>query len=416
MSKASIVTIGNEVLSGHTVNTNAAYLGQKMLEKGIDVISERTVGDEIAAIVQALKAVCQEADIILATGGLGPTADDLTRQAMAEFLGVELQLDEGLLKTIKEMFRKRGIVMTPNNKTQTYLPKGTKAIENKIGTAAGIRAVWKDRSIYCMPGVPYEMKQMFEESILPEIEKGISKKGEVKIIRKLNCYGQGESKIADMLGDLSKRGRNPEINFTISYGVVTLHITARAANLEKANKLADCDERQIRTILGDLIFSAGDETLAQAVGRMLVKKKMTLATAESCTGGLLSGMITEVPGSSRYFLYGWITYSNEAKISQLCVPREIIERYGAVSEQTAEAMAKGAKKKSGADVSVSITGIAGPDGGSEQKPVGLVYICVETGKQRQTYRYILPGDRKAIRIRAANNTMNIIRLALKGID
>ena len=412
MSKASIVTIGNEVLSGHTVNTNAAYLGRKMLETGVAVVSERTVGDEIVSIVDALKAACEEADFVLVTGGLGPTEDDLTRQGLSKFLGVELQLDEGLPKVIEEMFRKRGVVMTANNKSQAYMPKGAKAIENKIGTAAGIRAEWKEKTIYCMPGVPYEMKQMFEELVLPEIENGAFGKGEVKIIRKLNCFGQGESKIADMLGDLSKRGRNPQINFTVGYGVVTVHITARAENLEKA----DNDERQIRAILGDLIFSTGDETLAEAVGRMLAEKKMTLAIAESCTGGLLSGMITNVPGASRYFTHGWVTYSNEAKIAELDVPAEMIERYGAVSEQTAEAMARGARKKSGADISVSITGIAGPEGGSEQKPLGLVYISVDTGKQRQTYRFILPGDRKAIRIRAANNAINIVRLALSGID
>ena len=210
MSKASIITIGNEILIGHTVNTNAAYLGEKLLSIGVSVISEHTVGDEVDRIVQALKQATKEAHFVLVTGGLGPTEDDLTRQGLAEFLKVDLQLDEGLFREIEDRFKKRGIVMPANNKIQAFMPAGTTALENSIGTAPGIKAEWKGKLIFVMPGVPYEMKKMFENLVLPKIEKLVDKtRGPVTAVRKVNCCGAGESQIAEMLADVGARRKKP---------------------------------------------------------------------------------------------------------------------------------------------------------------------------------------------------------------
>jgi nicotinamide-nucleotide amidase len=414
MNKASIVTIGNEILIGHTVNTNASFLARKLLEIGIFVVGEHTVGDEEEAIVETFKLAAGEADIIVVTGGLGPTEDDLTRQALAKFLGMELELSEELLAKVEGKFRERGITMPSNNKRQAYMPSGCEAIENIIGTAEGIRAEWKGRLIFVMPGVPYEMKMMFEESILPQIQKVISKSQDnFKVIRKLNCFGAGESRIAEMLACFADRQRNPQINYTVSLGEVNIHITASGKSLEQAKKIADKDEKIITERLGDLIYSSGDLSLEEVVGRELAEKKKTIATAESCTGGLLAKMITDIAGSSRYFLQGWITYSNSTKISQLGVPGALIDRFGAVSEETATAMAKGARQKAGTDYTIAITGIAGPDGGSEQKPVGLVFIGIDSNGGTETKRFIFAGNREAIRIRAAKTALNMLRLQLQ---
>ena len=414
MSKASIITIGNEILIGHTVNTNAAYLAQKLLEIGVSVISEHTVGDQTDQIVKALRLATDEADLIIVTGGLGPTEDDLTRHALAKFLGASLELDEELFEKIEDQFKKRGMSMPSNNKRQAFMPKGAAAITNKIGTAAGIRAERKGKFIFVMPGVPYEMKLMFEESVLPEIMKLTGKEGDViKVIRKLNCFGAGESKIAEMLSDLADRDRNPQINYTVDLGVVTIHTTATGSSMEQAKKLADKDEEIINERLGNLIFSSGESSLEEVVGQLLIQKKKTIATAESCTGGLLAKMITDIVGSSRYFMQGWITYSNSTKTSELGVPAEIIEKYGAVSEETAKALAKGARKKTGTDYAIAITGIAGPEGGSEQKPVGLVFISIDNKAGTEVKRFVFAGDRAAIRIRAVKTALNLLRLKLQ---
>jgi nicotinamide-nucleotide amidase len=413
MSQASIIAIGNEILTGHTVNTNAAYLAGKLLSIGVSVVSDHTVGDDINRIVQTIGLAAGEADFVLITGGLGPTEDDLTRQALAKYLDAELRLDSGLLKKIEEMFESRRIPMPANNKLQAYLPSGTSAITNNIGTAAGISAKRQGKSIFVMPGVPYEMKQMFEEFILPQIEKQAGKNGGMLVIRKLNCFGAGESKIAEMLSDIADRKRNPQINYTVNYGVVTIHITARADTLKEAAKLADADAELISKRLGSLVFSTGGQTLAEVVGRLLTAGKKTLAIAESCTGGLLGSMITDIPGASRYFTHGWITYSNNAKITELGVPAEFIEKYGAVSEEVASAMANQAKKRAVTNYAIAITGIAGPDGGTAQKPAGLVFIGIAGPAGVETKRFVFTGNRTAIRISASTTALNALRLKLQ---
>jgi nicotinamide-nucleotide amidase len=410
MYNASIVSIGNELLSGQTISTNASYLGEKLLSIGLPVISVYTIGDEIDLIVRVLNLASSDADIVIATGGLGPTDDDLTRQAFAKLLGTELQLQSELLDKIQNMFAHRERPMPEKNRIQAYIPAGAKAIDNKLGTAPGIMAEKNSKLFFALPGVPSEMKQMFEESVMPELQKLSS--GQAIVVRKIKCFGTGESNIAELLGDLMQRSRNPLINCTVENGVITLHVVASAKDKSKAEHIAEKDEEILRNILGEYVYGTGEQTLAEVVGEKLAKQKKSIATAESCTGGILAKLLTDIPGASRYFTYGWITYSNNAKINELEIPADLIDKYGAVSEQVAEAMAQQARKKADTDVAVSITGIAGPDGGSEQKPVGLVYISVDTGSGCETKRFIFHHNRDSIRLRAAQTALNMLRLRL----
>ena len=409
MKRVSIVSIGNEILSGQTVDTNAAHLSAELLSIGVPVVSSYTVGDDIERIVRAFGLASADADVVLATGGLGPTDDDLTRQALAEFLGVELELRNELLEKLEKFFAGRDWPMPERNKIQAYIPAGAKALAN-IGTAPGIMAESQGKLFFAMPGVPMEMKRMFAESVLPELERFAG--GQAVVVKKLKCFGAGESTIAEMLGTMMQRGRNPLINCTVSSGIITLHIIAMADDKEKAGQMVEKDEKLLQSMLGELIYGVGDESLAQVVGEKLAQQGKTIAVAESCTGGLLSKLLTDIPGSSKYFTYGWITYSNQAKISELGVPADMIHEYGAVSGQVAESMARAARKKAGTDYAISITGIAGPTGGTEQKPVGLVYIGVDSENGCDTKRCFFHHDRRFIRLRAAHTALNILRLKL----
>jgi nicotinamide-nucleotide amidase len=411
MKKASIISIGNELLTGQTVSTNASYLSERLLLIGIPVVSFYTAGDDIDSIVRMLNLASSDADLVLATGGLGPTDDDVTRQALAKFLGSELQLQIELLEKIQDIFAHRERPMPERNKIQAYIPAGTKAIENNLGTAPGIRAESKGKLFFVIPGVPLEMKQMFEESIFSELKRFAGK--QAIVILKLNCFGVGESVIAEKLGDLMQRGRNPIINCTVQYGVIKLQIIATAEDKDKAQQIAKNDEKILRNILGDLIYGTGEQTLAEVVGAILAQQKKTIAVAESCTGGTLAKLLTDIPGASRYFTHGWVTYSDIAKIKELGVEADLIKEDGAVSYRVAESMAQGARKRAGTDFAIGITGIAGPSGGSEQKPVGLVYISVDSDIDCETKRFIFPYDRDFIRLQAAQTALNMLRLKLQ---
>jgi len=414
MRKASIVSVGNEVLSGQTVDTNASYLSEQLLSISLPVVSCYAIGDDIDSIVRALNLASSDADVVLATGGLGPTDDDLTRQAFAKFLGTELQLENQLLKRIEDFFTQRNLQMPEKNKIQAYIPSGAKALANNTGTAPGITAEVKGKLFIALPGVPLEMKRMFEESVFPQLKKLASESRQVQIaIRKLKCFGAGESTISELLGSLCRRGRNPLINCTVGHGVITLHIIATAKDKDKAQQMVEKDEELLRNLLGALVYGTGEQSLAKVVGQKLAQQKKTIAVAESCTGGILAKLITDIPGASRYFTRGWVTYSNDAKNSELGIPPHLIEKYGAVSEKVARSMAQGARKRAGTDFAIGITGIAGPTGGSEQKPVGLVYISVDSDSDCETQRFIFFHDRGFIRLRAAQTALNMLRLRLR---
>ncbi|MBN1817134.1 MAG: competence/damage-inducible protein A [Sedimentisphaerales bacterium] len=411
MTRACIVSIGNELLNGQTVDTNTAWLTGRLAEMGIPTAACYTMPDEIEEIVAALAQAEVRADVILITGGLGPTDDDLTRHALARFLGVELELRTDLLQKIEDFFRIRGREMVAANRVQARLPVGAQALENQIGTAPGIRAEKKGTRFFCLPGVPSEMKKMFDLSVAAELQAFGS--DQVVVSRKLRCFGTGESNIAQMLGDLMRRGRNPLINCTCGSGVITLHIVATAPSRAEAEGMIGQDRTRLCDILGDLVYGFDDQTLAEVVGQELIRQNKTLVTAESCTGGLIGKLITDIPHSSKFFKGGWVTYSNQAKIRDLSVPTGLIETHGAVSEPVAIAMAEGARKTGQADIAVSTTGIAGPEGGTEQKPVGLVYIGMASAAGSGGFRHVFSQDRATIRLRSALTALNHIRAVLR---
>lgn len=407
VKQACIISVGNEVLSGHTVDTNASTIARQLRAIGIPTISVHTVADLQSTIVQALRLAAEEADIVIVTGGLGPTDDDLTREGFADFLGVELELREDLLVRIGEFFRRRGVPMVRKNAAQARIPKGAQAVPNEWGTAPGIVAEKDGKVFFALPGVPQEMERMLAASVLPRLQA--LAQSQAMVVRKLKCFGAGESTIAEKIGNVMDRSRNPLVNCTAHAGVITLEIVATSQTVAEAERLAQEREAALRDVLGPLVYGVGEETLAEVVGRQLQRMGKTLAVAESCTGGLVAKLMTDVPGSSRYFLRGWVTYSNQAKVEELGVPQELIERYGAVSEPVAEAMARGARRKARADYAISITGIAGPDGGTDEKPVGLVYLSVDFEGQVHTARKVFAGERRFVRLRAAQTALDILR-------
>ena len=419
---ASVICIGNELLSGETIDTNKAWLGRELTILGIPLSVAFTIRDDVDVIADTIALAAAQSDIILITGGLGPTDDDVTREGLAKYLGVELELHPEQLKVIEDFFKARGSVMAEKNKCQAYLPAGTEFIENPLGTAPGILSKCEGKIIACMPGVPSEMKNMFHDSV-----KGVFSdfgKQQSVVVRKLKCTGAGESTIAQALGDEMLRGRNPLVNCTCHGCVITLHVIATAENADRASAMADEKVGQLNQLLGGLNLPGGvafgfdDDTLEGVVGKELTKRSKTVALAESCTGGLIAKMLTDAPGASEFFKYGWVTYANEAKVSQLGVSPDLIETYGAVSSQVAEAMAIGARQKAGADFGVAVTGIAGPDGGTKDKPVGLVYIAVAGDNdivaecQCVIEKCVFGGSRADIRLRTAMKALNMLRCRL----
>ena len=410
MKKASIVSIGNELLNGVTIDTNLSYLSSRLLSLGIITVGCYTVGDDIDAIVRALNLAADDSDVVLATGGLGPTDDDLTRKGFARLLNVELRLDSHILKRIEDFFTSRNRTMPPTNRIQAYVPAGARPLQNNLGTAPGILATHREKMFIAMPGVPVEMKHMFEESVLPGLTQLAG--DQAVVLRKLRCFGAGESNIAEMLGTIMQRGRNPQINCTVQCGVITLHVVATAVDTEKASEMAEQDENRIRQILAELVYGTDEQTLAEVAGEKLARQGKTVAVAESCTGGMVAKMLTDVPGASRYFTYGWVVYSNKAKKTELRVPEGLIAEYGAVSEQVAAAMAEGAKRRAQSNCVIAITGIAGPTGGTADKPAGLVYITVGSDSSFETRRFIFSHGRDFVRLRAAQTALNMLRLKL----
>jgi len=405
--KASIVSIGNELLSGSSVDTNSAYLSEKLLSIGIPTVAGFTARDDCEAIVKALSQACEQADIVLTTGGIGPTDDDITRQAISKFTDKELKLNEELVKQIEQFFARRNKIMPKRNELQAYLPEGAQALKNEIGTAPGIMVTDVEKAIFVLPGVPVEMKQMFEQSVLPKLLEMDGR--EVVAVRKLKCFGMGESNIAELLGERMKRGRNPLVNTTVQDGVITVHIIARTKDRIQADLVVQNEQGQIAEILGDNVFAKEDISLAQVVGTRLTEMNKTLAVAESCTGGLVGKLLTDMPGSSNYFLCGWVTYSNEAKVRELGIDPELIEKKGAVSEEVAAAMAAGARNKAQVDYALSITGIAGPEGATADKSVGLVFISLAKAGQNLVERCVFGPDRDSVRKRAANAALDLLR-------
>lgn len=408
--KAIIISVGNELAGGQTVDTNSAHLASRLGESGIETARHVTVGDDQAEVAQAIREAAAECELVLVTGGLGPTADDLTRQALADAMGsTELVEDPESLAAMEAFFRRRGRVMVEANRIQAMFPAGSMPIANVCGTAAGIAAKVGGASVYVMPGVPAEMRRMYAEQIAPRLPAG-----QAALVRRvLHTFGTGESDVGSRIADLMARDANPLIGTTVSSGLVSVRVTARAASTSEAQALAQRALADVRARLGEWVVGEGDHAMAAAVGELLARRGEMLATAESCTGGLMGKMLTDVAGSSEYYLGGVVSYANAVKRDLLGVGEDVLAAHGAVSEPVARQMARGCRERFGADWGISATGIAGPGGASDEKPVGLVYIGVSGPQVDEVHRHILPGDRETVRLRAATAALNHVRLALR---
>ncbi|MBZ4646256.1 MAG: competence/damage-inducible protein [Clostridia bacterium] len=403
---AEIIAVGTELLLGQILNTNAQFLSVELSNLGIDVYFQTVVGDNQKRLEETLQTALKRADIVILTGGLGPTKDDLTKETIAQVLNLQLKLHQESLDKIKEFFAKMHRVMASNNEKQAFLPEGSIILPNNNGTAPGC-IIEKDNNIVIMlPGPPKEMQPMFKEYVYPYLLK----KSPYTIYSKvLRIFGIGESSLEEKLIDIFENQSNPTIAPYAKQGEVTLRITAKCESEEVAKGLIAPVEEQIRNRLGIMVYGIEEESLEEVTCKLLMEKNLTLATAESCTGGLLAEKITSTPGISKCFHTGVVTYSNESKVNLLGVSQDTLQQYGAVSCQTALEMAKGIRERSKADIGISITGIAGPGGGTPQKPVGLVYVGMATQQKCWYNELRLVGNRERIRNITVMNALDMLR-------
>ena len=408
--KAEIMAVGTELLLGDILNTNAQFLAQELAEMGIEVYYQTVVGDNPQRLKDTLYHAFSRADLIITTGGLGPTEDDLTKETAAEYFGEPLVLDERALGRIKRYFDRTGREMTENNVKQAMVPEhhGT-VLYNDNGTAPGIILEKNGKMIVMLPGPPKETIPMFREQVKPYL----AKKQEVTFVsRILRVAGIGESAMETQVKDMIDSQTNPTIAPYAKDGEAILRITAKAKDAAEAEEMIRPVAEALRERLGDAVYAEGETNLQTVVAELLLAQHKTVATAESCTGGMLASRLVEYPGVSEVFLEGCVTYSNEAKMHRLGVKAETLERYTAVSAETAREMAEGIAKSSGAEIGIATTGIAGPGGGSAEQPVGLVYIalCIHGKTEVQEHHFV--GKREKIRERATNTALNWLRQVL----
>lgn len=371
--KTAILTVGTEILFGQIVNTNAAWLSGELNNLGFDVMYHYSVGDNSGRLREMINMAFNDCDMIITTGGLGPTQDDLTKETIASVMGKKLILDERALADLKSHYEKSKRPMTENNLKQAYIPEDAELLYNDQGTAPGFWLEKQGKIIVSMPGPPREMTNMFEKEVRPRLEK---MRDSVIYYRILRTFGLGESSMETVLLPLIDDQTDPTIATYAKEGECSLRIASKRPGKDEAKAAVDDMVRKVADIIGEYIYSYDNEDLTDVVGRLLIDKHITISCAESCTGGLFAGALAGIPGISAVFERGIVTYTNRAKKEELGVSRETLRKYGAVSPQTAMEMAAGLSAKTGSDICVSVTGIAGPDGGTEEKPVGLVYIGI----------------------------------------
>ena len=412
IDSAEIVTIGTEMLLGDLIDTNTAWISQRLAELGVGIYRHTTVGDNTERIVDALREASSRSALVVTTGGLGPTSDDLTNACLSTLTGREMVEYPEAREHVDEMFARFGRQPTANNYKQALFPAGTELIPNPVGTAMGALVEWEGTLFATLPGVPTEMKTMFGETLEPMIRA----RSEGSIVSKtLHFAGIGESALAEKVQEFLD-ATDPTVAPLAGQGRVRLRITTRAATEREAQEKIAPVEKEVIARLGDYFFGEDGETLEGAVARLLEERSATLALAESCTGGLLAKRLTDMPGASAYFTEALVTYSNESKERLLGVPHALIAEHGAVSEAVAREMAEGARRVSGADYGLSVTGVAGPDGGTEEKPVGLVFVGISDAEDTFAEKVDLTAwarSRDSIRERSTNRAFDLLRLRLE---
>lgn len=402
--KAEIITVGSELILGSTLNTNTQYLTRRLWEIGIEVLYHTSLMDNKKQLKEVIEIGLNRADLLIFTGGLGPTGDDFTKEVVSETLGLKLQLDKAIENSIRNYFSKNNKNMTPNNIKQAYIPEGAKPIKNDIGTAPGIFLQWKDKILILLPGPPKEMKHMFNKYVIPLIKQDyIMKEVTIKTI------DIGESYLETILKDIINEGDNPTIATYAGEGIVDIKVIAKGNDEDEINILLKKYVKKIRERIPENIYSYDNETIEEVVYKLLSEKKFKIAFSESCTGGLIASRFTQIPGVSEVFDRGIVTYSNASKLDELNVNKCTLDKYGAVSEEVALEMAKGLLEKSNVDIALSITGLAGPSDGNENKPVGIVYIGIATKEKSTVIETRLSGDRVSIQNKAALKAFNELR-------
>jgi nicotinamide-nucleotide amidase len=406
--KAELISVGTELLLGDIVNTNAQYLSRRLADLGISVYRQMTVGDNRVRFSEAIRSALDSSDIIIVTGGLGPTEDDLTKETVFEYFGMMPVLHEPSMKRIDHFFSTIGRQMSPSNQKQALFPAEAIVLDNDHGTAPGCIVGKDGKFAILLPGPPREMKPMFEDKALPWL---MDRSDSVFVSRTVNFAGIGESAMEEKVRDLVNN-ENPTVAPYAKDSYCQLRITARAADSSSAFSLIDPVLDDIRSRFGDDIFGYGDTTLEAELAKLLFEKGITIAAAESCTGGIISARLVSVSGISSLFIEGAVCYANDAKVRRLGVKQETLDRFGAVSEETALEMAEGICRGSGSALGISTTGIAGPDGGTDEKPVGLVYIGISLNGRTTVTKHRFAGDRVRIRERAAATALDLARRAV----
>ncbi len=413
--KAYLISIGDELLIGQTVNSNVAFIGAQLADNNISVIKSTVISDDIKIIINEINLAVSQADLVICTGGLGPTLDDVTRSAVVQYFNTELVFNEQVLEDIKSIFERRGRELMEVHKDQAMVPQNAAIIRNENGTAPGYWIELNNKIVIVMPGIPYEMKAMVTNFIIPKLTDRIGKPKEYIKKITLQTTGLPESVLAERLGDLDELLGEAKLAFLPNQYGVRLRVTVKSSEEEIAANLLFEVEQKIRSKIGRYIYGRGDEKLEEVVGRLLKERELRIATAESCTGGGLGDRITNISGSSRYYERGVITYSNAAKVELLKVNEDIMAEKGAVSAEVAMQMAEGIKSISGCDIGISLTGIMGPSGGVTDKPVGTVYIGFCDDKLCTAKRFQFGEDRILNKNRSTQAALEMIRRSLLGI-
>ncbi|NLX64515.1 MAG: competence/damage-inducible protein A [Clostridiaceae bacterium] len=409
---AEILAVGTELLMGQIVNTNAQYITKRLNDLGVNVYYHSVVGDNPARLKECLRLALNRCDVVITTGGLGPTRDDITKETVAEIMGIKLVRHEETFRNIKCFFERVDRKMMANNIKQADIPEGCILIPNHNGTAPGFIIEKDGKTVIMLPGPPKEMIPMFEETVSPYFEK---KTGQVIGSRMLKVFGIGESEMEMKILDLIENQSNPTIAPYVNMGEVVIRVTARSRDYDEAMKMIDPVIEKIKKRLGSNLYACNGETLEETVVQLLIEKNISISTAESCTGGMLASKLVNVPGVSKVFTNGFITYSNQLKTDVLGVSPDTISKFGAVSKETAVEMVKGLVKKTATRAGIAITGIAGPDGGTPEKPAGTVWIAVMLDGDIEAAIFKQNGDRERVRHMACLNALNMLRKKILGL-